>query len=71
MSVKKTTGASVRSHLELRGRKRGDLSKFVEEAVNWRIFELTLAEARDTLSDMEPAALQALIDEAVAAQRRI
>jgi hypothetical protein len=49
--------------------KKGDLSKFIEEAVKWRVFDQTLAEARSKFADMPPEELEALIDEAVAATR--
>jgi hypothetical protein len=59
----------VREHLVRRGRKRGDLSKFIEDAVRWRVFDQTLAEARAGFADIPPEALEALIDEAVTAVR--
>ena len=69
VSVSKDTDAQVREHLEPHARKRGDLSKFIEDAVRWRVFDQTLAEARAGFADMPPEALQALIDEAVTAVR--
>jgi hypothetical protein len=45
--------------------KKGDISKFVEEAVKWRIFDLTIARVRDNFADLPSAELQVLIDEAV------
>jgi hypothetical protein len=50
--------------------KKGDLSKFIEEAVKWRIFDQTIAEARSKFADIAPAELEGLIDEAVAAARQ-
>jgi hypothetical protein len=32
--------------------KKGDLSKFIEDAVKWRVFDQTLAEARDKFADV-------------------
>jgi hypothetical protein len=49
--------------------KKGDLSKFIEDAVKWRVFDRTMAEAREKFSDMSPAALQALVNDAVDAAR--
>lgn len=69
VSVSKDTDAQVREHLARRGGKRGDLSKFIEAAVRWRVFDQTLAEARAGFADMPPEALQTLIDEAVTAVR--
>jgi len=44
--------------------KKGDLSKFIEEAVRWRIFHQTVREARETFADVSPDELQKMIDEA-------
>jgi hypothetical protein len=60
----------VRSFLAQRGMKKGDLSKFIEEAVKWRVLDQTMAEARGRFADMPPEALEALIDEAVTATRK-
>jgi Ribbon-helix-helix domain len=69
VSVSRDTDISVRSFLAQRGMKKGDLSKFIEEAVKWRVFDQTLAEARSKFADLPPEELEALIDEAVAATR--
>jgi len=60
----------VRSFLAQRGMKKGDLSKFIEEAVKWRVLDQTMAEARSKFADMPPAELDAAIEEAVAAVRK-
>jgi hypothetical protein len=70
VSVSKETDVAVRSFLAQRGLKKGDLSKFIEEAVRWRVLDQTIAEAREKFSDVPPAELDALLDEAVAATRR-
>jgi hypothetical protein len=70
VSVSKDTDISVRSFLAQRGMKKGDLSKFIEDAVKWRVLEQTMSEARGKFSDLEPQALDALIDEAVSATRK-
>ncbi|WP_229710122.1 ribbon-helix-helix domain-containing protein [Novosphingobium indicum] len=46
-----------------------DCSKFIEEAVIWRLFDLTLDEARTGFADIDPESLETLIDEAVFAAR--
>ncbi|GAN82249.1 ribbon-helix-helix domain-containing protein [Acidocella aminolytica] len=69
VSVSKDTDISVRSFLAQRGMKKGDLSKFIEDAVKWRVLEQTMAEARDKFSDLEPGELDDLLEEAVAAAR--
>ncbi len=69
VSVSKETDISVRTFLAQRGMKKGDLSKFIEEAVKWRVFDQTLADARGKFADLPPEDLESLIDEAVSAAR--
>jgi hypothetical protein len=70
VSVSKGTDIAVRSFLAQRGMKKGDLSKFIEEAVKWRVLDQTMAEARSKFADMPPEEVEAMIDEAVAATRQ-
>ena len=70
VSVSKDTDIAVRSFLAQRGMKKGDLSKFIEEAVKWRVLDRTIAEARSKFADVAPEELETLIDEAVAAVRK-
>ena len=62
--VSKETDIALRTFLAQRGVKKGDLSKFIEEAVKWRVFDQTLAETRGKFSDLASEDLQTLIDEA-------
>jgi len=50
--------------------EKGDLSRFIEEAVKWRVLDQTITEARGKFEDMAPDELDALIGEAVAAARQ-
>lgn len=70
VSVSKNTDIAVRSFLAQRGMKKGDLSRFIEEAVKWRVLDQTITEARAKFEDMDPDELDALIGEAVAAARQ-
>ncbi len=70
VSVSKDTDIAVRTFLAQRGMKKGDLSKFIEEAVKWRVLDQTITEARGKFADMPPGELESLIDEAVAAARK-
>ena len=70
VSVSKDTDIAVRSYLAQRGMKKGDLSKFIEDAVKWRVLDRTIAEVRGKFADLPPEQLESLIDEAVAATRR-
>jgi len=69
VKVSKDTDIAVRSLLAQRGLKKGDLSKFIEEAVRWRVFDQTLIETRAEFSDLTLEALQDLIAEATEAVR--
>jgi Ribbon-helix-helix domain len=55
---------ALRSFLGSQGMKKGDISKFIEEAVRWRIFNQTVREARQSFADVSPDELQKMIDEA-------
>ena len=64
VTVSKETDIAVRTLLAQRGMKKGDLSKFIEDAVKWRVLDQTLIEARFAFEDLQPDDLKALIDEA-------
>jgi hypothetical protein len=70
VSVSKETDIAVRSFLAQRGMKKGDLSKFIEEAVKWRVLDQTMADVRGQFADMPTDELEAKIDEAVTATRQ-
>jgi hypothetical protein len=70
VSVSRDTDIAVRSFLAQRGMKKGDLSKFIEDAVKWRVLDQTMAEARAGFDDMAADAVEALADEAVSAMRQ-
>jgi hypothetical protein len=55
----------LRSYLGSQGMKKGDISKFIEEAVRWRIFHDTVQEARAAFADVPPDELQKMIEDAV------
>ena len=42
IKVSKETDLTLRTFLGARGMKKGDLSKFIEEAVRWRVFHRTV-----------------------------
>ena len=70
VSVSRDTDIAVRSFLAQRGMKKGDLSKFIEDAVKWRVLDQTMAEARAGFADLSPDAVEDLADEAVTAVRQ-
>ena len=65
IKVSKETDLTLRTFLGSQGMKKGDLSKFIEEAVRWRIFHQTVRHARQAFADVSPDELQKMIDEAV------
>ena len=70
VSVSRDTDISVRDFLARRGMKRGDLSRFIEDAVKWRVLDQTMAEARGKFADLSVEDLDSLIDDAVTSSRR-
>ena len=70
VSVSKETDIAVRSFLAQRGLKKGDLSKFIEEAVRWRVLDQTISEVRGKFADLPATEVEALIDEAVSSVRQ-
>ena len=70
VSVSRDTDIAVRSFLAQRGMKKGDLSRFIEDAVKWRVLDQTMTEARTGFADLLPEAVEDLVDEAVTAVRR-
>ena len=70
VSASRDTDIAVRTFLARRGMKKGDLSKFIEETVRWRVFDQTLTDARSKFADVPTDELEALIDEAVVAVRK-
>jgi len=70
IKVSRETDLSLRSYLGAQGMKKGDLSRFVEEAVRWRVLDRTVQRLKDRNQDLPPEELEALIDEAVAEVRK-
>lgn len=70
VNVSRKTDDTVRNHLAARGVKQGDLSKFIEDAVKWRVLDQTLSEVRGNFADMSSEEIDALVDAAVTSARR-
>ncbi len=62
IKVSKETDLTLRTYLGAQGMKKGDLSKFIEEAVRWRIFNRTVQEIKARNAGAAPDELQAIID---------
>ena len=61
IKVSKKTDLTLRNFLGSQGARKGDLSKFIEEAVRWRVFHRIKARNAATAPDE----LQRIIDDAV------
>jgi hypothetical protein len=62
--VSKETDLTLRTFLGSQGMKKGDLSKFIEEAVRWRVFHRTAQDIKARNAEADPEELQALIEDA-------
>jgi hypothetical protein len=66
IAVSPDTDQSVRMYLAGQGGgRKGDLSRFIEEAVRAHILELTAEQAKATNADVSEAGLTAIVAEAV------
>lgn len=65
IKVSKETDLSLRPHLGAQGMKKGDLSRFVEDAVRWRILDETVQAVKDWKEDLSPEEPEAEIEFAV------
>ena len=70
VKVSRETDLTLRTYLGSQGMKKGDLSKFIEEAVRWRVFHRTVQDIKARNADTDSEELQGLIEEAVLAVRR-
>ena len=69
ITVSKETDLALRSFLGAQAPEEDGLSKFVEEAVRWRLFHLTVQDIRERNADTDPGELQHIIDETVSEVR--
>ena len=65
VKVSKEIDLTLRTYLGAQGMKKGDLSKFIEEAVRWRILNRTVQDIKSRNANADPDELQAIIDGAV------
>lgn len=67
IAVSPDTDQSVRMFLASQGGgRKGDLSRFIEQAVRTYLFEQAVEQAKDATADIGEADLAELIDDAVA-----
>ena len=65
VSVSRDTDIAVRSFLAQRGLKKGDLSKFIEQAVRAHVFHCAVEDIKARNAGTDPDELQTLIDDMV------
>ncbi len=65
IKVSKETDLTLRTFLGAQGMKKGDLSKFIEEAVRWRVFHRTVHDIRLRNAGVDPGHVQSVIDDAL------
>ena len=73
IKVSKDTDLTLRTFLGSQGMKKGDLSKFVEDAVRRRVLQCAVQDIRARNADSDPDEIQRIVDEAareVRAERR-
>ena len=70
MQDSKETDLSLRTFLGAQGMKKGDLSKFIEDAVRWRVFHRTVQDIKARNANTKPEELQSIVDEAVREVRK-
>jgi len=69
IKVSKETDLTLRTFLGSQGMKKGDLSKFVEDAVRWRVLQRTIQDIWERNADADPEEVQRMVDETVAEVR--
>jgi hypothetical protein len=69
VKVSKDTDLTLRTFLGSQGMKKGDLSKFIEDAVRRRVLQCTVQDIRTRNADTDPGEIQRIVDEAVSEVR--
>ena len=65
IKVSKETDLTLRTFLGSHGMKKGDLSKFIEQAVRAHVFHRTVQDIKARNAGTDPDEMQALIDDTV------
>ena len=70
LKVSRETDIALRTLLATRGGRKGDLSRFVEQAVNREVLRETVRDIQERNAAADPAEIERLIDEELGAVRR-
>jgi hypothetical protein len=68
--IPEKTDRAVRTYLARTGGKKGDLSRFVDEAVRRRVLDLTVRQIKDRNAQYDQREILDLIDEEAIAARQ-
>ena len=71
LSIPEETNLAVRTFLARKGGKKGDLSRFVDEAVRRRVLDLTVCQIKDRNARDDQQDILDLIDDEVDAARAV
>lgn len=63
LTVSRETDIALRTLIATRGGRKGDLSRFVEDAVNRQVLREMIQDAQARNSDADPAVIERLVDE--------
>ena len=69
LSIPEETDRAVRMFLARNGGKKGDLSRFVDDAVRRRVFDLTVSQIKERNAEADQREILGLIDDEVSAAR--
>lgn len=70
LSVSRETDIALRTLLASRGGRKGDLSRFIEEAVNREVLREMIRDIQAQNADLDDEAMEALIEDELAIARR-
>jgi hypothetical protein len=65
LSISHDTDVALRTFLAQSGLKKGDLSRFVDDAVQWRLMKLNITQARARNAHLRPAEVESAVDQAL------
>lgn len=65
VKVSRDTDLTLRTFLGAQGAKKGDLSKFIEDAVRRRVLQCTVQDIRARNADADPDDIQSIVDQVV------
>lgn len=70
LKVSRDTDIALRTHIASRGGRKGDLSRFVEQAVAREMLRETIREIREDNAGVDPDEVRRIVDEELAEVRR-